>query len=202
MNVASPGTTFVADAEPPSIVGVRVLDYPTLDADLARWLARREARRAAAHRRPKRRSVYDRDGWLCGLCLRPVDRKLALPHPHAATLDHMIPRAHGGSSSPDNLQTAHAICNHVRGTLPLSAVDHRLFAELFAAAASWAAAMSSRDEVRVARARKRWFRRVRRIRLAFKASGSGRPLVGRPFSEHPRYITFWPIRPSASSALC
>jgi 5-methylcytosine-specific restriction endonuclease McrA len=188
MNVApSRGTTFEADGEPPSTPGARVLDYATLDADLARWLARRETRLAATRRRPKRRSVYDRDGWLCRLCLRPVDRRLSLPHPHAATLDHMTPRAEGGSSDPDNLQTAHAICNHVRGTLPLSAVDHLLFAELFAAAATWAEAMSARDEARVSRARKRWFRRVRRIRLAFKAGGSGRtdqrpPLIRRLWS--------------------
>jgi 5-methylcytosine-specific restriction endonuclease McrA len=165
-----------------------VLDYASLDADLARWLARREARKAAARRHPKRRAVYDRDGWLCRLCLRPVDRRLSLPHPHAATLDHMIPRAAGGTSDPANLQTAHAICNHVRGTLPLSAVDHLLFAELFAAAASWAAAMTARDEARVSRARKRWFRRLRRIRLACQAGG-----FGRSGPAHPRYITFWPV---------
>lgn len=193
MNVApSRGTTFDTDGEPPSTSGVRVLDYGALDADLARWLARRETRLATSKRRPKRRSVYDRDGWLCGLCLRPVDRRLSLPHPHAATLDHMTPRAEGGTSDPANLQTAHAICNHVRGTLPLSAVDHFLFAELFAAAASWAEAMSARDEARVSRARKRWFRRVRRIRLAFKAGGSGgsdqRPLL---------YRGLWPVNQGA-----
>lgn len=177
----SRGPTFDTDAEPPSSPGARVLDYTALDADLARWLARREARLAASRHRPKRRSVYDRDGWLCRLCLRPVDRRLSLPHPHAATLDHRTPRAEGGTSDPDNLQTAHAICNHVRGTLPLSAVDHLLFAELFAAAANWAEAMTARDEARVARARRRWFSRVRRIRLAFKAGGSGRAYQRSPY---------------------
>lgn len=176
----SSGPALVTDADPPNVSGVWDRDYTHLDAELARWLARREARQAAPRRRPRRRSIHERDRWICGLCLGPVDRRLAPPHPHAATLDHRTPRAHGGPTTPENLQTAHAICNHVRGDLPLSAVDPLLFAELFAAAAAWSIALSSgRDEARIARARRRWFRRVRRIRMALlKASGSGRQDVG------------------------
>ena len=172
----SSGPALISDAEPSNVTGVRTIDYSRLDADLLRWLARREARLAGAHRRrPRRRTIHERDGWTCGLCHGPVDRRLSPPHPHAATLDHRTPRAHGGPNTPENLQTAHAICNHVRGDLPLEAVDPLLFAELFAAAAAWSNALASgRDEARIARARRRWFRRVRRIRLALKAGGSGR----------------------------
>lgn len=172
------------DAEPNS-TGVRTLDYERLDADLIVWLARREARRAAGrHRRPRRRVVYERDSWTCALCLGPVDRRLNPPHPHAATLDHRTPRAHGGPTTPENLQTAHAICNHVRGDLPLTAVDPALFAEIFAEAARWSAALASgAPEANIMRARRRWFRRVRRIRHALLrkagASDSFRASSGR-----------------------
>lgn len=182
----SSGQAFEADAEPSDPSGAQGFDYNRLDADTQRWLARREARLAGGNRRrPRRRSIHERDGWRCGLCLGPVDRRLAPPHPHAATLDHRTPRAHGGPTTPENLQTAHAICNHVRGDLPLEAVDPLLFAELYAAAAAWSHALATaRDEARVARARRRWFRKVRRIRLALiKAGGSDLQR-----SEHPHLV--------------
>ncbi len=34
----------------------------------------------------------------------------------AVTLDHLVPRAHGGNDSPNNLMLAHARCNSSRGT--------------------------------------------------------------------------------------
>jgi 5-methylcytosine-specific restriction endonuclease McrA len=39
---------------------------------------------------------------------------LPVPHPRSATLDHVIPRAHGGSDHRDNLQLAHLECNQVK----------------------------------------------------------------------------------------
>ena len=62
-----------------------------------------------------RLSVYDRDGWICRLCSEPIDSTLRLPHPMAATLDHVIPVASGGLHTYENVQAAHALCNFEKG---------------------------------------------------------------------------------------
>ena len=45
--------------------------------------------------------------WLCGqLILREAD----------ISVDHVIPRAKGGTNAETNLQPAHSLCNSIRGT--------------------------------------------------------------------------------------
>ena len=49
---------------------------------------------------------------VCGICGRPVDKKLKYPHPMSKCIDHIIPVAKGGHPSDiDNLQLAHWTCN-------------------------------------------------------------------------------------------
>lgn len=55
--------------------------------------------------------VFERDGWVCCRCGKPVDRELDHPHPEAGTLDHVIPIHAGGSHDPGNVRLAHRICN-------------------------------------------------------------------------------------------
>jgi 5-methylcytosine-specific restriction endonuclease McrA len=57
----------------------------------------------------------ERDGWTCQLCLDPIDPALRVPDPMAATLDHVVPLAQGGSHSMQNLQAAHFMCNYMKG---------------------------------------------------------------------------------------
>lgn len=58
--------------------------------------------RANGHRwRRTRLEVLDRDARICWLC----------GHPGADQVDHVIPKAHGGSDHPDNLRAAHGSCN-------------------------------------------------------------------------------------------
>ncbi|MFC4783289.1 HNH endonuclease [Nocardioides sp. MAHUQ-72] len=59
--------------------------------------------------------VYERDGWVCALCARPVDRALAWPDPMSRSLDHVIPLAANGHHSRANTQLAHWICNVRKG---------------------------------------------------------------------------------------
>lgn len=61
------------------------------------------------------REVYDRDGWICGICGRPIDRELAWPDPGSVSLDHVLPLAAGGEHSRANTQAAHWICNVRKG---------------------------------------------------------------------------------------
>lgn len=79
-----------------------------------------ETRRRARKQRngviPYRRAdIYERDGWVCQLCLAPVDKELQWPDPLCATIDHVIPIVKGGPDSPDNVQLSHARCNMSKG---------------------------------------------------------------------------------------
>lgn len=68
---------------------------------------RRPARRQLAH-------LLVRDFLICGICDRPVDPDLAWPEHRSATVDHILPVAHGGTDDLDNLQLAHFACNSTK----------------------------------------------------------------------------------------
>lgn len=71
----------------------------------------------------ERMRVYRRDLWICGICTDPIDKSLigtmSIWRP---SLDHIIPRSHGGSDDPNNLRAAHFWCNAVLS-------DGRLYSE-------------------------------------------------------------------------
>lgn len=60
-------------------------------------------------------AVYERDGWVCQICTRPVDREREWPDMWCATLDHRIPLTAGGAHTLDNVRLAHWICNLHKG---------------------------------------------------------------------------------------
>lgn len=55
--------------------------------------------------------VFDRDGWICGLCAGVVDPELKYPDSMSVSLDHIIPVSLGGMHSMANVQCAHLFCN-------------------------------------------------------------------------------------------
>ena len=65
------------------------------------------------------RTVYEKnkkkilkEQKVCGICGKPVNKKLKFPHPLSACIDHIIPLAKGGHPSDiNNLQLAHWCCN-------------------------------------------------------------------------------------------
>lgn len=64
-----------------------------------------------------RRQVYERDNWICQLCMDPVD---PAAHTHSdwyPSLDHIAPQSSTTvpDHSPENLRTAHRWCNAIRG---------------------------------------------------------------------------------------
>jgi 5-methylcytosine-specific restriction endonuclease McrA len=72
--------------------------------------------------------VFERDKWICQLCLAPVDQGLSGDDPDGPTVDHIIPLTHGGPHSYENTQLAHRRCNTQKGNrvsgqmaLPLTA---------------------------------------------------------------------------------
>ena len=73
---------------------------------------------------PKLRvEIYERDGWVCHLCDEPVDRVADFNDDLAPSLDHLQPRSKGGSDDPDNLATAHRLCNSRRRDDELEALE-------------------------------------------------------------------------------
>ena len=65
----------------------------------------------------RRIQICERDRWKCQLCYKPVSPRLKYPHPLSASLDHIIPVAHGGTHQPINVQLAHFECNWKRGAI-------------------------------------------------------------------------------------
>jgi 5-methylcytosine-specific restriction endonuclease McrA len=55
--------------------------------------------------------VYNRDGWVCGICKGFIDSALKSPHPDSASIDHIVPLSRGGTHTMDNVRAAHRGCN-------------------------------------------------------------------------------------------
>ncbi|MCA1569324.1 MAG: HNH endonuclease [Chloroflexi bacterium] len=77
------------------------------------------AQRARNYRNVKRNKklrVLERDGWRCWLCQGQIDQALLGRRTSAApSVDHVVPKACGGSDHQDNLRAAHLGCNSRRG---------------------------------------------------------------------------------------
>lgn len=88
-----------------------------MNPDLARAVdQRRRARKAGV---PSEQivatEIYERDGWVCGICLDPVLADLDYPEPLSASLDHIVPLSRGGAHVSSNVQCAHLVCNVGKG---------------------------------------------------------------------------------------
>lgn len=82
----------------------------------ANWKRRDALKRGAAQAEAfEYAEVYERDGWVCGLCGDPVDRELVWPDPMSASLDHVVPLSKGGAHTRENSQCAHLVCNVRKG---------------------------------------------------------------------------------------
>lgn len=90
---------------------------PAYQAGRARSKARRRARKRNAERveAVDRLVVFERDGWACQICGEKVDRNAQVPDERAATVDHILPLARGGDHTYANVQTAHFLCNSLKG---------------------------------------------------------------------------------------
>lgn len=64
-----------------------------------------------------RMALFASDGWACQICSEPVDYTADSLSDWYPSVDHIVPRAHGGSDDISNLRTAHRWCNSVRGDL-------------------------------------------------------------------------------------
>lgn len=96
--------------------------------DPCRDEADRQAKRAARRRRKARErgarcepytlaEIAERDGYRCRIpgCGKRVAMSRPVPHPKAATIDHIIPLVDGGEDTRTNARLAHFLCNSQRG---------------------------------------------------------------------------------------
>lgn len=61
-------------------------------------------------------NIFDRDGWHCYLCGIETPKKLRGTRNDAAPeLDHIVPIAHGGTHTVDNVACACRKCNRDKG---------------------------------------------------------------------------------------
>lgn len=67
-----------------------------------------------------RMAIFARDSWTCHLCGLAVDYTAEAGHPAYPTLDHIVPRSHGGPDEPSNLATCHSLCNSIRRDLDVA----------------------------------------------------------------------------------
>lgn len=78
----------------------------------ARNAKRRAMERAAVVGEPfEAIDVFERDGWICQLCLTPINPMYKGRHPLAPSIDHIVPLNRGGEHSFDNVWAAHCSCN-------------------------------------------------------------------------------------------
>ncbi len=55
--------------------------------------------------------IFERDGWICGICGQKINKRLKWPNPQSKSIDHIIALSKGGADAPINLQAAHLRCN-------------------------------------------------------------------------------------------
>lgn len=78
----------------------------------AKTQRRRAATRGGTVERFTDAEIFERDGWRCGICRRPVDRTLIYPHPRSASLDHVVPLSEDPNGhTRANVRCSHLICN-------------------------------------------------------------------------------------------
>lgn len=94
----------------------------------ARDLRRRALEMGCESEHYLRTDVFDRDGWICQLCFKPVEKGSGYRLPDGsvnkeyATIDHIIPLSKGGPDTFENVQLAHLSCNAGRQNRDLEAV--------------------------------------------------------------------------------
>lgn len=77
----------------------------------SKQMRRAQTRGAPNIERVYRKRIFERDGYLCLLCGRPLAMDEQVPHPDAPTIDHVLPLSRGGAHTPANVQAAHFMCN-------------------------------------------------------------------------------------------
>ena len=60
--------------------------------------------------------IFERDGWVCGICGQSIDPNLRYPDPASPSLDHIVPLSRDGDHTRTNVQASHLGCNRRKGS--------------------------------------------------------------------------------------
>lgn len=75
-----------------------------------------------ARKRSLRQLAWEKSGGNCCLCGLPMQLfkdERSNSNPLAYTLEHMIPKARGGTNDYDNIDGSHRYCNAYKGDAPI-----------------------------------------------------------------------------------
>ncbi len=91
----------------------RVKAYHQANPEKRNFLVRkrRMLKKGIYHESYKDSYIFERDGWICGICGLKIDKKLKRPNLLSKSIDHIIPLLKGGADAPINLQATNLICN-------------------------------------------------------------------------------------------
>jgi 5-methylcytosine-specific restriction endonuclease McrA len=84
----------------------------------AHWKKRKAIKKGAPEHPAEvftRHEIGRRDGWICGICAKPIHRWVLHPDPKSASIDHILPLSKGGTHTRANVRIAHLDCNVARG---------------------------------------------------------------------------------------
>lgn len=94
----------------------REVQQPWNDRRRAHWQERYALKRGAVGSETLvAADVFERDGWVCGICGERIDSAVSYPDPLSVSLDHIIPLSNGGGHVLANVQASHLVCNVRKG---------------------------------------------------------------------------------------
>ena len=76
----------------------------------------------------QRHALAERHHWICQLCLERIPNvgfDYQNPNQRRLSIDHIVPKSHGGSDDLSNLQPVHALCNSRKGGRSISNEEFR-----------------------------------------------------------------------------
>jgi len=75
------------------------------------WRKRKALKLGVGHEPYSSNYIFERDGYICQICLCKINKRLKWPNPRCASIDHIQPLSKGGWDSPTNVQASHLRCN-------------------------------------------------------------------------------------------
>lgn len=70
-----------------------------------------------------RREIFERDGWVCGICGEDIDAEVEYPDPRSPSIDHIVPLSKGGTHERGNVQASHFRCNLRKSSKVVDLID-------------------------------------------------------------------------------
>ena len=87
----------------------------------------RRAKHSGQYIKFKSVEIFEKYGWTCHLCSKPILKSFEYPDPQSPSLDHIIPLSKGGWHAPWNCRPAHLGCNSRKGDKLPPVLSHKQY---------------------------------------------------------------------------